>query len=446
MSGSSSGAARVVMTTFGSLGDVHPYVALALEMKARGLEPVIITSDSYREKVEALGIEFRPMRPAIPALGTPEAAEMIDKVMDPRRGAEYLFGELLAPASRQSYEDLREAARGADLLVTHPVTLAGPPLAQETGIPWVSTVLAPSSLWSAYDPFVPPNAPWLYRLLRLGGPPLARAFKKLVGTMTNSWLRPLYELRKELGLPRGAHPIFDGQYSPELNLGLFSRVMCGPQPDWPANTAVTGFPFYDGKDDSPAEPELDRFLEAGPAPIVFTLGSAAVHVAGDFFRESVEAARLLNRRAVLLVGSEKNRPAGPLPDGVAAFDYAPYGGLLRRAAAVVHQGGVGTTGQTLRAGVPALVVPYNHDQPDNAARAVRLGTARTIPRGRYRAQRVAEELHELLENPSYGERAGEVGRTVSEEDGASAAVKLIIRRLERKKSERASAAGLSALA
>ena len=413
------------MTTFGSFGDVHPYVALAAEMKKRGLIPVIVTGENYRVKVENLGIEFHPMRPAVPELDTPEAVEIIDRVMDPRRGAEYLFKEILAPAVRDSYEDLRHAVQGADVLITHPVTLAGPLLARKSGLPWVSTVLAPASLWSAYDPFVPPNAPWLHAALRFGGPLVAHGFKKLVEAGTNAWLKPLFEFRKELGLPKNGHPVFEGQYSPALNLALFSKVMCAPQKDWPANTVVTGFPFYDKKDDSSTESELLRFLNSGSAPIVFTLGSAAVYVAGEFFRESIEAARILGRRAVLLVGADRNRPAEPLPDGVAVFNYAPYGELLPRAAAVVHQGGVGTTGQTLRAGVPMLVMPYNHDQPDNAARVVRLGVARTISRESYKARSVVKELTGLMEKPSYAERAKVVGEQVRAENGAAAAVELI---------------------
>jgi MGT family glycosyltransferase len=434
------------MTTFGSFGDLHPYIALALEMKERNVEPVIVTSEVYREKIESLDIEFYPMRPTLPDLDSSEAVGIVDKIIDPQRGAEFLFKELLAPAVRDSYEDLQTAIQGADLLVTHPVTLAGPLLAQKTGIPWVSTVLAPASLWSDYDPFVPPNAPWLQTVLRYGGPIVARGFKKLIETMMKSWLKPLYEFRKELGLPKGKHPIFEGQYSPELNLGLFSKAMYKPQTDLPVNTVITGFPFYDKKDNSSISPELLQFLDNGSAPIVFTLGSSAVHVAGEFFRESIEAARLLNRRAVLLVGDDKNKPKEPLPNGIAVFNYAPYGELLPHVAAMVHQGGIGTTGQGLRAGIPMLVMPYNHDQPDNASRIVRLGVARTISCENYKAERVAKELKELLENPSYAKRAKEVGQEVRAENGAATAVNLILNKLREKKLEGALRLELSAVA
>ena len=110
--------------------------------------------------------------------------------------------------------------------------------------------------------------------------------------------------------------------------------------------------------------------------------------AGDFYEESLKAARLLGRRAVLLVGSRPGRlPVGPLGSDAWACAYAGHAQLFPRAAAVVHQGGVGTTAQALRAGVPMLVVPFAHDQPDNAARVRRLGVARVLSRRAYRAAR-----------------------------------------------------------
>ena len=142
---------RVVMATIGSLGDLHPYIALALEMKKRYIEPVIATSNTYRERVESLNIEFHPIRPAMPAQGSAEYQRWMDGVIDPNRGAEFLFKQILVPAVRDMYEDLSVAIQGADLLVTHPIVLAGPPLAQKTGIPWVSTALAPASRGGGRD-------------------------------------------------------------------------------------------------------------------------------------------------------------------------------------------------------------------------------------------------------------------------------------------------------
>ena len=238
-------------------------------------------------------------------------------------------------------------------------------------------------------------------------------------------------LRAELGLPPGVNPMFEGQHSPGLVLALFSGLLGAPQPDWPPNTRVTGFLFYDRLEKGQGlSVELARFLDAGPPPIVFTLGTSAVMNAGNFYVESAAAAKELGRRAVLLVGLDLgNLPPGALPAGVAAFDYAPFSELFPRAAAIVHQGGAGTTAQAMRAGRPMLVVPFAHDQQDNAARVERLGIARQVGRTKYTARRVAAELRALLEDGRYAAKAEEVGRRIRSEDGVAAACDAIEQRL-----------------
>ena len=144
--------------------------------------------------------------------------------------------------------------------------------------------------------------------------------------------------------------------------------------------------------------------------------------------ESVQAVQQLNRRAVLLIG--KNSPPEDLPADIIALDYVPYSEIFPYACAIVHQGGIGTTGQALRAGRPTLVVPYSHDQPDNAARVARLGTSRTIPRKQYSASRVARELRELLENPKYATKAAEIGRIIQAENGVGVACDAIEKQLQ----------------
>jgi UDP:flavonoid glycosyltransferase YjiC (YdhE family) len=205
-----------------------------------------------------------------------------------------------------------------------------------------------------------------------------------------------------------------------LTLALFSRVLASPQPDWPPNVAVTGAVFYNGPELLP--PEIEAFLEAGPPPVVFTLGSSAVAAAGRFYEESVEAVRHLGVRAVLLTGGfERNVPRAGLTDDTLVVDRAPHQLLFPRAAAVVHPGGAGTLAQALRAGRPMLVVPHAHDQPDNAARASRLGVARTVRQPRYRARRVARELEQLLSDRRMHACAEDTAAIVRSEGGAVAA-------------------------
>src|SRR5205085_7085924 len=133
-------------------------------------------------------------------------------------------------------------------------------------------------------------------------------------------------------------------------------------------------------------------------------------------------ARALGRRSVFLVGSfGKNGLPERLPERMIACAYAPHGQLFPRAAAIVHQCGIGTTAQALRSSRPALCVPFAHDQPDNAARCARLGTARVLLRARYNARSAARELGRLLDDPAYARKAAEVGRAIAAENGGGAA-------------------------
>jgi UDP:flavonoid glycosyltransferase YjiC (YdhE family) len=202
---------------------------------------------------------------------------------------------------------------------------------------------------------------------------------------------------------------------------MFSKTLGKPQPDWHKTTLQTGFCFYDGQDDLGTMPEnLTKFLDAGEPPIVFTLGSAAVMDARDFFEESAKAAKILGKRAVLLYGVF-NEPPKILNESIVGFDYAPYSMVFPKAACVVHQGGVGTTAQVLRAGVPHLFMPYSHDQPDNAARCERLGVARVISRDDYTAENAAKYLREILTNSSYQAKAIEASEIVAAEGGTKTA-------------------------
>lgn len=416
--------ARVVLACWGSYGDLFPYVGLALELRALGHTPVVATCPFYRDIVEGEGLAFHPVRPDI----DPTAGELLARVMDPARGPEVVVRELIAPFVREAYEDLSHAVEGADFLLSHPVTMAAPLLGEKLGLPWMSSVLAPASFFSTYDFPVAGPMPGLIRALRrtrFG----ASLLMKIVRRATRDWTTPVQQFRAELGLPPAGAPLFEGQFSARGTLAMFSSVLASPQRDWPPNTHVTGFSFYSGRSRTLPD-DVARFLAAGEPPIVFTLGSSAVGAPGSFYEESIAAARAIGRRAILLVGQyAKSRPS--LPDTMMAADFAPHSELFPRAAAIVHHGGVGTTGQALASGRPMLVVPHSHDQPDNADRCVRLGVAETIDARQYRAPRVSEVLRGLVERASYASRAGEVAAAVRQEHGARTAADVIVREIAR---------------
>ena len=407
--------ANIVLATFGSLGDVHPKIALGLELKRRGHDVTVAAMEFYREKIGMLGLKFAPMRPHL----DPEDRDLVREMMDTYRGSERILRDIILGNIRPMYDDLTAAVYGADLMITGEAVYAAASVAEKSGIKWVSTSLAPVSFFSAYDPPVPPAAPWFEKLYL--GPGFNHFVFKSIRWMMRSWYEPYKQFRRELGLKEDHDPIFFGKFSPDVHLALFSKVLGAPQPDWPLNTAQPGFCFYDGQADLGTMPTgLAEFLDAGVPPIVFTLGSAAVMDPGEFFEHSAAAAAKLGRRAVLLYGVFNDPPKG-LAEEIVGFDYAPYSLLFPRSACVVHQGGVGTTGQVLRAGVPHLIMPYSHDQPDNALRCRRAGVAEYISRGSYNAETAATAISGILNDPKYAQNAARVSEIVRSEGGAASA-------------------------
>jgi len=412
---------RIVLSNIGTFGDINPLIAIALELKRRGHVPILAVPPVFGPKILPLGLEFHPVRPDI----DPDNTLMAEMIYDVRKGTERGLREFLFPALRQTYDDLLDAATRparADLLLLGELNYAGPIVAEITGIPWASYVLAPLSFFSAFDPPVLPMYPRLARADK-AIPGMGRAIKRLARLVSRKWPQPIYDLRSELGLPKGENPLFDAKHSPFLVLALFSRVLGVAQKDWPENTLITGFCFYDSDAGNAALPaNLEAFLSAGPPPVVFTLGSAAVLAAGRFYEFSARAAIRLGIRAVLLIGTDKrNQLRQPLPDSICVAEYAPYSKLFSRAAMVVHQGGVGTTAQCLRAGKPMLIMPFSHDQPDNGRRMMRLKVARVIQRGNYTPFRVARKLKAMLAEPLFARRAEMVARRLEQEDGVRSA-------------------------
>jgi rhamnosyltransferase subunit B len=420
---------NIVLATLGSLGDLHPFISIALRLKERGYDAVLAASPDFRDNVTGEGLAFHPVGPT-----RSEVLSDLGIGLDElgRRMIQDTIFALEAgcfPYLRRMYDDLLPAIERSSLVLTSTLMYSARLAAEKLNIPQMTVALQPMVFLSAYDPPAVSPVPWLASVLSKLGPGVTRV---VYGAGRKSVIprgRPLYEFRRTLGLPdTKANPLFEGQFSSLGTLALYSRCLGAIQPDFPPNTTITGFTFYDrvAHQRPTLAPELEAFLSSGAPPLVFTLGSIAVEFPGDFYRVSAQVARRLNRRAVLLVGRESMEAyrSERSPD-VFVGDYAPFSELFPRAAAVVHHGGVGTLGQTLRAGKPQLVVPLFSDQFDNAARVVRLGGARSIGLKRYVPARVAAELTRLLDEPNYAARAADVGKEVGREDGADAAARII---------------------
>jgi UDP:flavonoid glycosyltransferase YjiC (YdhE family) len=236
---------------------------------------------------------------------------------------------------------------------------------------------------------------------------------------------PFNRLRREHGLAPLKDCWREACRGGDVNLGLWSPAFRAPLDNDPPNSIICGFPIHDRHGEQEHASELvERFLAAGPEPVLFSLGTAAVHVARGFYQMAADACRLAGRRGMLLVGNSGVTVHNP-PPGVGVFTYVPFSRVMPRVAASVHHGGIGTTAQGLRAGRPTVIVPHAHDQYDNAARAKRLGVSETVKRPGLTARKLADALVGVLDNPTAQANATVLAARLKTEDGASVAAEAV---------------------
>lgn len=424
---------KILLATFGSLGDLHPFIAVGLALRAQGCRVTVASAEEYRDKVTAAGLGFAAVRPSFAALESRLGMSRAQLTEAITARNDFLFVRVVCPWLRESHADLDGLVADADLVLTSGLAFGACLAAEARQVPWIGIVLQPMLFLSAHDPPVLPKAEWLTHVMRRLGPGPARPLLRAVKTAIGMVFGPYRKLRGELGLhPLRVDPLFDAQFMSLGAVGLYSPLLGARQPDHPPRTDIVGFAHFDSGDGRVAalDADLARFLAAGTAPLVFTLGSTMVNNPGDFYRASAAAARALRRRAVLLVGEDGMTGCRSLAgEDVFVTAYAAHSLLFERAAAVIHHGGIGTLAQGLRAGRPQLVVPFFADQPDNAARLRRLGVARELRPRLYTAPRAAAELAALLQDPAYAAAALEAREHLRAEDGAVNAAGVILARL-----------------
>jgi rhamnosyltransferase subunit B len=392
---------RILVATLGSYGDVYPFVALASLLKQRGNDVILLSNEFFGPLAARHGLRFV-------SLGSePQYREFADHpdLFHPRRGVSVFFDELILPSLRTAYDQLKAHAQpGETLIVASSAVFSARLVQEELGIPTATVHLAPGAFKSAHESpqfGLLPLPPWI--------PPFLKRFAWWVAdvAVVDRMLCPaLNSLRQEIGLPPVRRVLTRWLHSPQRVIGLFPAWYAAPQPDWPPQARLTGFPLFDDGVDQQLPAEVEDFLQAGEAPVVFMPGSL-MQQGQRFFLESVAACERLRRRGVLLTRYPDHLPA-ELPEGIRHFDYVPFSQLLPRAAALVHHGGIGSVSQALRAGVPQLIHPLAFDQHDNAARLRRLGVGDWLAPRRYRAEAVADRLQQLLETPAVAERCKKI--------------------------------------
>lgn len=378
-----------ILTPVGSSGDVHPYVGIGRALRARGHDVTLITSEPFRDVGERAGLTFVPTHSAA------EFEELLKHpdLWHPQRGMRLVLSAA-ARALRLEYARIAEAYRpGASVLVGHTLSFATRLFEEVHRAPAATLHLAPSVFRSKYRQpvYVPGHDTSGY----------PRWLKRVVWWMIDrAVIDPVIvpevnRFRRELGLRRMSRIFNTWVHSPQRVIGLFPEWFAPPQPDWPPQLRLTGFPMYDESEQHGLAAGLEAFLASGPPPLVFTPGSAN-RAAAAFLRTAVDASTRLGRRALLLTRYGEQVPH-PLPATVRHEAYVPFSQVLPRCGALIHHGGIGTCAQGLAAAIPQLIMPLGFDQPDNAARLERLGVATWVVPARFTPDRVASALGSLLD-------------------------------------------------
>lgn len=382
---------RAVLTSFGTTGDFMPYLALAVELRRHGHDPVLAYPPYYRALAERFNMEFVPIGPDLQAI---QSSITIALHTMPETVAELraLF-EPLALALPQMYAELRAACQTADVLISGPMQPASRMVHETTGIPFVSS-----------------------QENHFGGGG-AIAFQQATAALINP-------VRARLGLQPLDHPVTHDANSPQLALYAMSRHITPAPRDWPAHYHMTGFFFLDDEEWQP-DAALTEFIAAGGPPVVVTFGSMT-HEDPDALTDLLLAAiDQAGCRAIIQQGWS-GLAQRTLPPNIHMIGFVPHSWLFSQAACVVHHGGTGTTAAALRAGVPSVFVPHTFDQPIWAELAHSCGYAGPpLPYLEMTAERLGAAISATLTTPRYQQVATELSEKIRAEQGVTKARRLI---------------------
>jgi rhamnosyltransferase subunit B len=407
---------KVLLMPVGSSGDVHPFVGIGLALQRRRHDVTLITNGYFRPLADRVGLPFIE-------LGKAEKYIEIQNNPDlwhPTRALKTIFGQYMPELVRQQYELLAEIADPNSLVLAGSLAMGVRVAQEKLGLRLITVHLQPAVLRSFVAP--PMQGP-----IKLPGwlPPWAvRGYFRMIDRLlVDRIIGPaISPLRQELGLPPVRGYFGEWWHSPLCVLAFFPEWFA-PAPDYPPQLHFAGFPLYDERTSEELPREVRRFVDEGEPPVVATFGSG-MRLGEHYFAAVAEACWRLGRRGMLLTPYRQQIPES-LPPNVRHFDYVPFGLLLPHAAALVHHGGIGTCAQGMAAGVPQVVMPLSHDQPDNALRLRRLGVGRTLKPNKFRGPALARTLEELWNDPQTAPACATVAKRLKADDVLATACSVI---------------------
>lgn len=418
---------KLVIACMDTQGGVQPYRALAQQLLQDGFSLSVVAPKNFATMFETMSVDFVGLDVDLQALlESPELSGITEK--------RFMKSHLEAMEILKQYlpgmvQTCMEAAQDADAFVVGIGGMfLGESVAEKLGIPLIQAHVQP---WT----------PTRYMEGMLGPTFLPNSWTHFF-TRQVFWqpLRPLLnKVRRDvLSLPSG--PFFGNVGRPQGPsapvLYGYSPTFLPPPSDWSENIHVTGYWFVDATEEP--DPRLRSFIESGPKPICIGFGSMSSKNAKATTELLLEAVAQSGQRAVLLSGWG-GMAETDVPDNVFFAKHVPHSWLYPRVSMAIHHGGAGTTGASLRAGVPTLVVPFNVDQPFWGRKIHEAGVGpKPIPRRTLTATKLASTITSTLQDEAMLHSAAKMGQTIRQEQGLQNASNLIRQALETKEQRKAS--------
>ena len=377
---------------------MNPLLWLAEGLAARGHEPTFVITPHYGPLIEERGYPWIPVGARQDFLRFARNPRIWSRRHGPRVVMDGMIETL--PAYRQALEG---AKHDFDLVVLSSLALAAASIAEAAKIPRLTLHMQPALFRSVDDcPVFLEELAWLTRAPRW----VKRVFFALVDALVWERVRrQLNAFRDGVGLPPFQSFYHDALHGAEGVAALFPRWFAASQSDWPARVRQFGFPIESSP--HPLPDSLENFLRSGEPPLAWTHGSANFDV-GHFQSCALAVSRELNFRCLLV---SLDAPAS-VCDNAFHVAHARFEDLFPRCKAVVHHGGIGTTAKCIAAGVPQLIIPRSHDQPDNAHRIVKLGLGRALSYHHSGTAQLAVTLRKLLLSETISARCREFQQQV----------------------------------
>lgn len=410
---------RIVILALGTRGDVQPYIALGAGFRAAGHAVRLVSHEDYEALITSHDLEYWSVRGNVQNFAESEEMRLLLEkgnfiAITRRTAAE------ARRAAVQWAEDSFYACQDADLIIAGLGGLyIGIALAEKLSIPFLQAYLVPFTPTSAFPGVLLPQS-----LSRLGGMFNRISHELVRQIMWQSYRSADSASRRTLNLPmapiRG--PLGGDSIKRQPILYGFSPLVVPKPVDWGEDKHVTGFWYLNSSVMWTPPDELVRFLEDGPPPVYIGFGSMSTRNPEETANMVIRALVQTRQRAVLLSGWSGLR-SSDLPETVLMIDTVPHDWLFPQVSAVVHHGGAGTTAAGLRAGVPAIVIPFFGDQPFWGHRLARIGVGpQPIPRKSLTADILAGALREVDNNRPLRERAARLGEAIRKEDGVQRAI------------------------